>query len=121
MVTQKSDAIKHAEQRQACSLAALTAETKAADLKQVIKFVEAEIKATIAGEIGEDEKPRYSNDAKRDAEFIRRAAQDARLRKYEAELSAAEVKTATKKIDAQYHADCVRILVGFAEAGKEVQ
>ena len=115
----KQTAIRHAELRQAASLDALANDTKAADLRMVIKIRESVIKYEIASETGEDMKPVYSNDVKRDAEFVRRSAESEKLRKYEAELSALECNAATAKIDAQFNADMIRVLVGFAEAEKQ--
>lgn len=114
-------AIAHAEKRRECALEMIQAKQKCLDLERGIKMREAEIKAEIAGELGEDGKPRYSNEIKRDAEFIARSNADtAILCKLRADLDRENHYAAACGIDAEYHRDMVRILCAFAQAGNEV-
>ena len=111
-------AIAHAEKRRECAVEMIQAKQKCLDLERGIKMREAEIKAEIASELGEDGKPRYSNEIKRDAEFIARS--NAILYKLRADLDRENHYAAACGIDAEYHRDMVRILCAFAQAGNEV-
>jgi hypothetical protein len=94
MIARIEDAVHYAERRRDLLKDAFRLEVE-----------EAEIKAAIASEIDEEtQKPRFSNDAKREAEYYRRTAGDQR-----SELV---------KIDAGFEGDMLRINLAFADSEK---
>lgn len=112
---------EHANRRREAALEALRLRQQTAELDLRIRRQEASIRAAIAAEIDfETGKALYSNDVKRDAEFIARSANDTALQSLKSERDRKEFDASAVGIDVQYHADMVRVLCAFAGAGQEV-
>ncbi len=114
-------AIDHAAYRKQFSNEALRNDVRATAMRANIKRREITLKAAIAGELGEDGKALYSNEPKRDAELVRRWDLNEESLKMQSEMESQENDAAGNKIDAQYHADMIRILCAFSDSAKAVQ
>lgn len=110
----------HATARKQHALEAYKRSAICVELERAIKEQELTLKGQIAAEVNGDGKPVFSNTEKRDAEFAVRAAVDPMLIAAREELDKVKLQAATCNIDATYHADMVRILCAFAQAGNEV-
>lgn len=112
-------AVDHAMSRKQLAIKALALRCEVAELDLRIRRQEASIKAAIAAELTDEGKPLYSNDVKRDAEFIARAQDDEALRGLRADRDEKDFAASAVGFDAQFHADMIRVLCAFAQGEPE--
>ena len=117
--TELGRACEHAERRREIGRDLLVARRDVAQFDLHIKQIEMGIRAGIVAETTEEGKPLFSNDVKRDAEFIARAGGNAALGKLKTDRDEREFQAGMMALDTQFHADMVRILCAFAEASQE--
>jgi hypothetical protein len=108
------EAIQHAEARKAASLMVLEHQEQVAELGRSMKQIELAVTDEVAGETDEAGKAKHSNADKRAAEVAKRLQAD---EKYTHCLTVSEHSrhtAAVQQIEAQYHADMIRILCASA-------
>jgi hypothetical protein len=102
----------HAWYRRLHSLDALECTQEIARLQRELKLREAELRIAIADALDPNGKPAFSNETRREAEFIRRCEENDEIKSIRDKINELQHAREKARIEAQYHADMLTVLVG---------
>lgn len=106
----------HAWRRRLHSLDALECAQEIARLQRELKLREAELRIAIAGALDPNGKPAFSNETRREAEFIKRCEEDSEIKSIRDKIQTLVYGREKARIEAQYHADMMVVMGGDLHA-----